>query len=77
MSNVFAGSNGSFRSAWQLWKRRNYEYESVVMAYKETMVFRTAGEDGGVECVWCHGIDQEGLPEGVELDGVTVQDSRS
>jgi hypothetical protein len=72
MSNVFAGSDGSFMSSWQAWKRRNHEPETFVMPHEETMVFRTA--DG--EYVWYHGIEEDDLPDGVELAGVSVRDRR-
>lgn len=74
MSSVFAGSDGSFMSAWQMWKRRNKEYETLVISQGETVVFRTTAEDGGEEYVWYVGIDEDDLPEGVELDGHTVRD---
>jgi len=72
MSKVFAGSDGSFMSSWQAWKRRNHEYETFVMAHGETMVFRTSDED----YVWYHGIEEDDLPDGVELTGVNVRDRR-
>lgn len=76
MSSVFAGSDGSFISAWQAWKRRNHEFESFVMAHGDTMVFRTTNEDGTEEYIWYHGVDEDDLPEGVEREGVTVRDER-
>jgi hypothetical protein len=77
MSGVFAGSDGSFLSAWQLWKRRNKECGSFVLAQGETMVFRTTAEDGSREYVWYVGVEREDLPDGVEIDGLTVRDERS
>ena len=76
MSKVYAGSDGSFRSAWQLWKRRNHEYESFVMCHGDTMVFRSTNEDVKEKYIWYHGIEEDDLPEGVEVDGVTVRDKR-
>lgn len=76
MSKVFAGSDGSFRSAWQMWKRRNHECESFVMAHKDTVVFRSTDEEGNKQYIWYHGVDDDDLPKGVELSGVTVQDTR-
>jgi len=72
MSKVFAGSDGSFISSWQAWKRRNHERETFVMGHGDTIVFRTADE----EYVWYHGIEEDDLPDGVELTGVTVRDRR-
>lgn len=76
MSKVFAGSDGSFMSAWQAWKRRNHEYESFVMSHGDTMVFRTTDEEGNEEFIWYHGIAEEDLPDGVEINGLTVRDRR-
>jgi hypothetical protein len=76
MSKVFAGSDGSFISAWQAWKRRNHEYERFVMACGDTMIFRTTNEDGSEELVWYVGVDEDHLPDGVELNGLTVRDRR-
>jgi hypothetical protein len=77
MPEAFAGSDGSFVSAWQLWKRRSKEYGSFALAQGETMVFRTTAEDGRREYVWYIGIEQEDLPDGIEIDGLTVRDERS
>jgi hypothetical protein len=74
MSSVFAGSDGSFVTAWQSWKRRNHEYESFVIGTAETMVFRNEGGDQAY--VWYVGIDEAELPEDVELDGNSVRDRR-
>jgi hypothetical protein len=76
MSKILAGSDGSFLSAWQIWKRRNHEPESFVMGYKDTVVFRTTDADGEDEYVWYHGVAEDELPDGVELNGVTVRDTR-
>lgn len=76
MPGVFAGSDGSFVSAWQMWKRRNKEYDSLVLAQGETMVFGTTAEDGSREYVWYVGVEREDLPEGVEVDGLIVRDER-
>jgi hypothetical protein len=76
MSRVFAGSDGSFMSAWQAWKRRNHEYETLVIVHDDTMVFRTTDEDGSEELVWYVGVEEDALPAGVELDGLTVRDER-
>jgi len=76
MSEVFAGSDGSFISAWQVWKRRNHEPESFVLAHGDTLVFRTTS-DGSNGYVWYVGVEEEDLPDDVALDGVTVRDSRS
>ncbi|OYR46503.1 hypothetical protein DJ74_14550 [Halorubrum sp. Ea8] len=59
-----------------MWKRRNKEYDSFVLAQRETIVFRTIAEDGSRAYVWYVGIEQEDLPEGVEIDGLTVRDER-
>ena len=76
MSNVFAGSDDSFLSAWQIWKRRNKEYESFVLAQGDTVVFRTATESGSEEYTWYVGIEEHELPEGVEFTGCIVRDKR-
>lgn len=76
MSKVFAGSDDSFISAWQIWKRRNKEYESFVLAQGDTVVFRTATESGNEEYTWYVGIEEDELPEDVELNGCTVRDNR-
>lgn len=74
---VFAGSDGTFRSAWQLWKRQNHEPESFVIASGDTIVFRTTTDGGDCEYVWYVGIDEDELPEGVYQDGVVIRDTRS
>ena len=76
MSNVFAGSDDSFVSAWQIWKRRNKEYESFVLAHGDTVVFRTTAEGGNEEYTWYVGIEEDDLPEGVERTGCTLRDER-
>lgn len=76
MSKVFAGSDDSFMSAWQMWKRRNKEYESLVLAQGDTVVFRTADENGNEKYIWYVGIKEDELPEDVELNGYTVRDKR-
>ncbi len=76
VSKVFAGSDDSFMSAWQMWKRRNKEYESFVLAHGDTVVFRTTDESGNEEYIWYVGIEQDELPEDVELTGHTVRDER-
>lgn len=76
MSKVFVGSNGSFRSAWQLWKRRNHEPESFVFSYKDIVVFKSSDEEGS-QYVWYVGVVEDELPEGVYVDGVTARDTRS
>lgn len=76
MPKVFAGSDDSFISAWQIWKRRNKEYESFVLAQGDTVVFRTATESGNEEYTWYVGIEEDELPEDVELNGCTVRDNR-
>jgi hypothetical protein len=58
MSKIYAGSDGSFMSAWQAWKRRNHEYESFVMCHRETTVFRTTDQESDEEFVWYHGIEK-------------------
>ena len=76
MSKVFAGSDDSFISAWQIWKRRNKEYESFVLAQGDTVVFRTSTESGNEEYTWYVGIEEDELPEDVELNGCIVRDNR-
>lgn len=76
MSKVFAGSDDSFMSAWQMWKRRNKEYESFVLAQEDTVVFRTTAESGSEEYIWYVGIEEDELPEDVEVNGCTVRDKR-
>ena len=76
MSKVFAGSDDSFVSAWQIWKRRNKEYESFVLAQGDTVVFRPTTESSNEEYTWYVGIEEDELPEGVELNGYTVRDKR-
>jgi len=76
MAKVFAGSDDSFVSAWQIWKRRNKEYESFVLAQGDTVVFRTTTESGPEEYTWYVGIEEDELPEDVELNGCTVRDKR-
>ena len=76
MSKVFAGSDDSFISAWQMWKRRNKEYESFVLAQGDTVVFRTTAESGSEEYIWYVEIEEDELPEDVEVNGCTVQDKR-
>jgi hypothetical protein len=46
------------------------------MGHKDTMVFRSTNENRNEEYVWYHGIEEDDLPEGVELNVVTVRDSR-
>ncbi len=75
-SKAFAGSDDSFMSAWQMWKRRNKEYESLVLAHGDTVIFRATAEDGNGEYLWYVGIDEDELPEDVELNGHTVRDKR-
>jgi len=76
MAKVFAGSDDSFVSAWQIWKRRNKEYESFVLAQGDTVVFRTSTGSGNEEYTWYVGIKEGELPEDVELNGCTVRDKR-
>lgn len=76
MSKVFAGSDDSFMSAWQIWKRRNKEYDSFVLAQGDTVVFRTTAESGNEEYIWYVGIEEDELPEDVEVNGYTVRDKR-
>ena len=76
MAKVFAGSDDSFVSAWQIWKRRNKEYESFVLAQGDTVVFRTTTESEPEEYTWYVGIEEDELPEDVELNGCTVRDKR-
>ena len=76
MPKIFAGSDDSFISAWQIWKRRNKEYESFVLAQGDTVVFRTATESGNEKYTWYVGIEEDELPEDVELNGCTVRDNR-
>lgn len=76
MSKVFAGSDDSFMSAWQMWKRRNKEYESFVLAQGDTAVFRTTDVNENEEYIWYVGIKEDELPEDVELNGYTVRDKR-
>jgi hypothetical protein len=77
MSKVFAGSDDSFVSAWQIWKRRNKENESFVLAQGDTVVFRTTTEGGNEEYSWYVGIEEAELPEDVEVNGCTVRDKRA
>jgi len=76
MSKVFAGSDDSFMSAWQMSKRRNKEYESFVLAQGDIVVFRTTAERGSEEYIWYVGIEENNLPEDVEVNGCTVRDKR-
>lgn len=76
MSTVFAGSDDSFMSAWQMWKRRNKEYESFVLAEGDTVVFRTTDENRDEEYIWYVGIKEDELPKDVEVNGYTVRDKR-
>jgi hypothetical protein len=76
MAKVFAGSDDSFVSAWQIWKRRNKEYESFVLAQADTVVFRTTTDDVDEEYTWYVGIEEDELPEDVELNDCTVRDKR-
>jgi len=41
MSKVFAGSDDSFMSAWQMWKRKNKQYESFVLAQEEREILES------------------------------------
>ena len=75
MAKVFRGSDGSFVTAWQIWKRRNHSPETFVLASGDTVVFRPSGGQSG-EYLWYHGVDEEELPEGVSVNGVTVRDRR-
>jgi hypothetical protein len=77
MSKVFAGSDDSFLSAWQMWKRRNKEYESFVIGQEDIVVFSTTAESGKEEYVWYVEIEEDELPDDVEVKGYTVQDNRS
>lgn len=76
MSKVFAGSDDSFVSAWQIWKRRNKEYESFVLAQGDTVVFRSTTEGSNEEYTWYVGIEEDELPDDVALNGYTVRDKR-
>ncbi|MEZ3172535.1 hypothetical protein ABNG03_18265 [Halorubrum sp. RMP-47] len=63
-------------SAWQMWKRRNKEYESFVLAGGDTVVFRTTAESRSEEYIWYVRIEEDELPEDVEVSGCTVRDKR-
>ena len=76
MPKVFAGSDDSFISAWQIWKRRNKEYESFVLAQGDTVVFRTSTESGNEEYTWYVRIEEDELPEEVVVNGRTVRNKR-
>ena len=76
VAKVFAGSDDSFISAWQIWKRRNKEHESFVLAQGDTVVFRTSTESGNEEYTWYVRIEEDELPEDVVVNGCTVRDNR-
>ena len=76
VSRVFVGPDGPFISTWQAWKRRNHECDPFVLAYQDTLAFRETDEDGNEQLVRYRGVDEDGLPAGVEVDGVCVRDAR-
>jgi len=73
MGIVFAGSDGSFITPWQAWKRRNKEYESFVIATDEVLVFRRTDDERTESYVWYYATDESNLPDGIEVDGLTVR----
>lgn len=77
MAQIYAGSDGSFRSGWQMWKRRNKSYEQLVIAHDDVVVFRNADATADVEYVWYTPIEEHELPDGVEYTGHNVIDTRT
>ena len=63
MAKIFAGSDDSFVSAWQMWKRTNKENGSFVLAQGDTVVFRTTIESENEEYTWYVGIEEDELPQ--------------
>ncbi|PSP98981.1 hypothetical protein BRC89_06250 [Halobacteriales archaeon QS_4_70_19] len=76
VSRVSVGPDGSFISAWRAWKRRNHGCGPFVLAYQDTFAFGETDEDGNEYLVRYRGVDGDGLPAGVEGDGVCVRDAR-
>ena len=76
MAKVYAGSDGSFISGWQMWKRRNKSYEQLVIAHEDMVVLRKPDDDGDEEYVWYIAIEENKLPEYIELSGHAVEDNR-
>lgn len=75
MAKIYVGSDGSYLSAWQLWKRRNHEPKSFILSYKDTVVFQPSNPEDD-EYVWYAGVNEEELPDWVTLEGVTVRNDR-
>jgi|GEM_PF-3447380 len=76
MARVYAGSDGSFLSGWQMWKRRNKSYERLVIAHEDVVVFRNTDDSANQEYVCYTAIEESELPEGVKLTGHTIRDNR-
>ena len=77
MARLYAGSDGSFLSGWQLWKRRNKSYEQLMIASEDIVVFRNSDGDADEVYVWYIPITESELPDGVECTGHNVIDTRS
>jgi len=45
MARVYAGSDGSYISGWQMWKRRNESYERLVIAHEDIVVFQNTDDN--------------------------------
>jgi hypothetical protein len=72
VATVYARSDGRFCTGWQIHKWLNHEPVSFVLSYNDTVVVER--ESG--EYIWCVGIDEDELPDGVERSGLTVRDER-
>jgi|APHM01.1.fsa_nt_gi hypothetical protein len=77
MVKVFAGSDGSFISAWRMWQHRNMGSGSLVLAQGDTVVLDRADDSENRNCVWYVSVAEEDLPEDVKIDGRTVRDNRT
>lgn len=77
MDTIYVGSDGSFRTGWQFWKVRYHQSHHFVLAYKNTVGLRSTNDDGDEDFIWSEGADEDDLPDGIYVDGVTVTDERS
>lgn len=76
MAEVYAGSDGSLRTGYQMWNVLNHESETTVLYYEDILVTKRPDEEGD-PYVWYVEMDKEALPEGVEYEGWSLRDERA